>query len=65
MNRPRSTLGRIEKLEQTYGVGVSQLEPTVIRVQYVTPDGEVTGGYMVGGGKLNAPVQTTSESRRA
>jgi hypothetical protein len=65
MTRPRNTIGRIEKLEQAYGVGVAEREPIVIQVQYVSTDGEIVGGYEVEVGKPVAPLETTSKSRRA
>ena len=64
MNRPRNTIGRIEKLEQAYGVGAAEKEPIEIHVKYVAPGGEVVGGYVVEVGKPNTPVPTPSKSRR-
>jgi hypothetical protein len=61
MNRPRSTIGRIEKLEQAYGVGVAQKEPIVIEILYVEPGGEIVGSYVVEVGKP-AHLQTASKT---
>lgn len=43
----RNTISRVEKLEQAFGLGVAQVPPQVIHVQYVERDGEVTGGFDV------------------
>jgi hypothetical protein len=43
----RNTIRRLENLEQAYCVGAAQVPSQVIHVQYVAPDGEVTGGFDV------------------
>jgi len=61
----RNTIRRVEKLEQAFGVGIAQAPPHLIRVCYVSTDGEVTDGYVVEVGQPATPLQTTSKSRRA
>ncbi len=57
----RNTIRRVEKLEHAFCVGAAQVPPQVIHVQYVAPDGEVTGGFDV---VVGQPDNRTNLSKR-
>ena len=54
----RTTVRKVEKLEDAFGIGVAQPEPHVIRVNYVSTDGEVVGGYEVRVGQSASTPET-------